>query len=82
MRLKLDVTNQIHALRRLHHCHGVQLCHNVFSRCQYLIIYVCSIIEFLGDNGVACETSNQQFKIIADSAQPKKALSITQTLVS
>jgi len=34
---KLDVTNQIRALRN--HCHGVQLRRNVFSRCQHLITY-------------------------------------------
>jgi len=34
-------------------CHGVQLCHNMFSGCQHLITKpLCSIIVFLGDNSV------------------------------
>ena len=38
---KLDVTNQIRTLRRLHPLSGVQLRHNMFSGCQHLI--TCSL---------------------------------------
>ena len=43
-------------------CHGVQLRHNVFSGCQYLITkLLCSIVAFLGDNSVVAAWPDPSF---------------------